>query len=62
MLENYNDILTIQDLCEFLMIGRNRAYELLDSQQIKGFRIGRNWKIPKIAVETYILQRCNNRP
>lgn len=62
MLENYNDILTIQDLCEFLMIGRNRAYELLDSQQIKGFRIGRNWKIPKIAVETYILQSCNNRP
>lgn len=54
MLENYNDILTIQDLCEFLMIGRNRAYELLDSQQIKGFRIGRNWKIPKVSVEHYL--------
>lgn len=58
MLENYNDILTIQDLCELLMIGRNHAYKLLESQQIKGFRIGRTWKIPKKAVEEFIMFKC----
>lgn len=57
MLENYNDILTIQDLCELLMIGRNYAYKLLESRQIKGFRIGRTWKIPKTALEEFILSQ-----
>lgn len=57
MLENYNDILTIQDLCELLMIGRNHAYKLLESRQIKGFRIGRTWKIPKTALEEFILSQ-----
>lgn len=54
MLNQYGDILTVEDLSEFLFIGRNRAYELLKTQQIKGFQIGRVWKIPKFAVEEYL--------
>ena len=51
MLEQYNDIITIPELCEVLMVGRNRAYELLKTGQIPAFQLGRNWKIPKIALE-----------
>lgn len=54
MLSQYNDVLSIKDICEILKIGRNRAYELLQTEEIKGFRIGRPWKIPKIAVEEYL--------
>lgn len=54
MLNHYNDILTIKELCEILMIGRNRAYELLKTDQIHGFQLGRTWKIPRIAVEEYL--------
>lgn len=54
MLEQYNDILTIDDLCGILMIGRNRAYEILKSGSLKGFQMGRVWKIPKVAVIEYI--------
>lgn len=54
MLEQYNDVLTIEELCEVLMIGRNRAYELLKTGQLRGFQIGRIWKIPKIALEDYL--------
>lgn len=57
MLNQYGDILTVEDLCEFLRIGRNRAYELLKTQQIKGFQIGRVWKIPKFALEEYLMNR-----
>ncbi len=56
MLEQYHDILTIEELCEILKIGRNRAYELLESGPIKGFRLGKPWKIPRIAVENYLKQ------
>lgn len=56
MLEQYDDVLNIEDLCNILRIGRNRAYELLTNGTIASFRLGRNWKIPKIALETYLKQ------
>ena len=47
MFEEYNDILTIEEMCEILMIGRNAAYSLLNKGTLKDFRIGKVWKIPK---------------
>jgi len=55
MLREYNDmIISMEGLCEALSIGRNMAYRLLNSGDIKAFRCGRIWKIPKEAVEQYI--------
>lgn len=58
MLSDYNDILSVNDVCEVLFIGKNRTYELLNAGLLKGFRIGRSWRIPKKNLETYIIQRC----
>lgn len=55
MFNNYEEMITIDDVCEMLSIGRNAVYTLLSTQQIKAFRIGRVWKIPKLSVEEYIL-------
>ena len=61
MFNEYNDILCVNDICEILMIGRNRVYELLASGELKGFRVGRsNWRIPKKSLEVYILQKCRS--
>lgn len=54
MLENYNEILEIEDVCDILNIGKNWAYRLLAEQKIQAFKIGRNWKIPKTALIDYI--------
>lgn len=55
MLEHYEDVLTVEDVCEILMIGRNRVYELLSSGTLKGFKIGqRCWRIPKKYLSEYI--------
>lgn len=48
------EILSIEDLCEILNIGKNTAYSLLSNSQIKAFRIGRIWKIPRQALIDYI--------
>lgn len=53
-LEQYPDILTVEELCEVLNVGANAAYELLNKSVIPAFRIGRRWKIPKEAVAQYI--------
>lgn len=57
MLNHYGDIMTVPDVAEVLNIGKNRVYELLESKALKGFRIGRVWKIPKDALLDYILSR-----
>lgn len=54
MLENYDDILTIEDACTILGIGKNWIYRLLAEKEIAAFKIGRNWKIPKQSLINYI--------
>ena len=54
MLDNWDDFLTVEELCELLKIGRNAAYRLLSSGQISAFRNGRVWRIPKQAVIEFI--------
>jgi len=55
MFDTYEDLLTIEELCALLSIGKNTAYTLLKKSQIKSFKVGKSWKIPKQAVEDYIL-------
>ncbi|WP_072033471.1 helix-turn-helix domain-containing protein [Anaerovibrio lipolyticus] len=47
-------MLSLEELCEQLSIGKNAAYELLRSGKIKAFRIKRIWKIPQTSVNEYI--------
>ena len=54
-----NEIITVDDLCEALSIGKNAAYKLLNSGKLKCFRLGRNWKIPCESVQRYIREQSN---
>lgn len=58
MLEDYRDVLTVEEACEALRIGYNTLYELLNSGKLKAFRNGRIWRIPKEAVIEYIRELC----
>lgn len=55
MLQNYDDLLTVDEVTEVLKIGHNTLYDLLNQGKLKGFRCGRVWKIPKLAIEQFIL-------
>mgnify|MGYP002588524988 FL=1 len=48
------EILTIDDVMDYLNTGRNSVYKLLISGKLKGFRIGRVWKISKKSLDKYI--------
>ena len=54
MLEGYDDLLTTEEACEVLKIGKNALYALLADGSLKAYRNGRVWRIPKAAVEEYI--------
>ncbi len=55
MFNEYNDLVTVEELCEMLSIGKNSAYKLLASGDLKAFRYNRVWKIPKQSIIKYIL-------
>lgn len=46
-LNEYPDVLKVSDTCQILGIGRNKAYELANSNQFPTKRIGRTILIPK---------------
>lgn len=54
-------LLEIDDMCKMLKIGKNTAYDLLNSGDIDGFKIGTVWKIPKVAIDEYIVRKCTEQ-
>ncbi|MBE7033360.1 MAG: helix-turn-helix domain-containing protein [Ruminococcaceae bacterium] len=54
MFENPYDILSPEEAMDELRIGKNSIYELLNSGKLKGFKVGRNWKIPRKSIDNYI--------
>lgn len=58
LLDGYGDLLTVEELCEALLIGKNTAYEILNSGQLRAFREGSRWKIPRESVALYIKKRA----
>lgn len=51
--------LRVEDLMPILGIGRNTAYELVRSGQIKSIRIGRKIRIPKAEVLAFLDHNAN---
>ena len=47
-------VLTVEDVCRILGVGRNKCYTLLQTGAIKAFKEGRTWKIARAAVNQYV--------
>lgn len=57
MFEQYDDILTIEEISEILKIGMTQAYRIVRSGDLKGYKEGKDWKIPKQALNEYVKSR-----
>ena len=53
-LEDYPEILEVDDFCKILRIGKNSAYKILESRVIPAFRVGSSWKITKTAMIDFL--------
>lgn len=47
-------VLTVEDLTSVLHIGRNKAYDLVNSKQIQSIKVGKQIRIPRAALERYL--------
>ena len=54
MFNDYPDVVTVQDLCKMLNIGRNTAYSLVKSGEIETLRIKNQIRILKKDIIDYL--------
>lgn len=59
MFDYYDTLITPEEVADMLNCGMNTTYKLLKTGKIKAMRIGRVWKIPKRAVQEYIVQEAH---
>ena len=47
-------VLNVEDIADTLMIGRNKAYNLVNSGKITALRIGNHYRIPRDSFITFL--------
>ena len=57
MFPDYPDIVTVAQLQRMLRISRHLAYDLINEGSISGLKIGNAFKIPKVSVINYVMER-----
>jgi len=55
MYSEYDDILTVTEMAEYLKIGMNTAYFLVKEGEIRSFKVKGSYRIERSAIEEYIL-------
>lgn len=57
MFSEYPDLLTSEQVCDLLQIGKNKLYEILKNKTIPSVKYGKKYLIPKKLLIEYIV--CN---
>lgn len=55
MFQGYPDVLNLEEMSELLQISTKTGRRLLNSGEIRSFRIGRSYRIPKQHLISFIM-------
>lgn len=58
LFQNYPDVVSTLQLCEMLGVSERTVYRLLVTNQIKHFKVGRAYRIPKVNVFAFMESEC----
>lgn len=59
--EMLDELLSIEDLCDYLGISRTTAYELVKQDDFPAFKLGSSWKIPAPQFKQWIRDTAGKR-
>lgn len=59
MLEQYDPVLLPEEAAEILRIGMNQMYKILNSGELKAYRVGRTWRVPKESIINYLMEKAH---
>lgn len=52
--EPISEYLMPREVMDLLYIGKNTLYKLLNSGELKGFRIGKQWRVERSELQKYV--------
>lgn len=52
-------LLSVDDICEYLGIGRDTIYKWIESKGLPAYRLGRLWKFKKEEVDEWLKKSCH---
>ena len=61
MIKMADVLLTVETLCQKLQVSENTAYQLLKTGQLKGFKVGRMWRIPQSSLDSYVVKQLSGK-
>jgi len=50
-----NELLTIDEFCDLIKVSRRTAYRWIKSGRLKAKKAGRLWRVPREAVEEFLI-------
>jgi excisionase family DNA binding protein len=53
-INDYPEVLTVENIKEILQIGRKSAYRLIEQNKVKHFRIGNVIRVPRQCLVDYL--------
>ena len=61
MFQSYADVVTVPELAKMLRIGRNTAYDLVNSGRVQSIKVGNQIRIPRSCVIEF-LKNSQDKP
>lgn len=56
-----NDIMTIDELAEYLKISKSTLYKLAVENKVPGQKIGKRWRFRKVAIDRWLDEKPRAR-
>ena len=57
MNERTRDVLTLDEVAEYLRIPRSTAYKLAQEGKIPGQKVGRHWRFRRVVIDKWLGER-----
>lgn len=54
MFEEYDSIMSVQEVCEALQVGKNTIYKLIMQKELPSVRVGKIHKIRNLDLQNYV--------
>lgn len=54
--DKYGEVLTVKEVMNYLKMGKNSVYGLLQSGELPSFKIGKVYRVPLSSVQEYLEQ------
>ena len=62
MFQTYHEVVTVPEMAKMLRIGRNSAYELVNTGQMQSVRVGNQIRIPKSCIIEFLKSIQEDKP